>query len=179
MTTTSTRIGRALALALGVLGVVAVASMARAPAPVPAAPSASASAAASAAPISSALIAARNAVVPPNAPHADEDLTALLDGLREGDVIRGWTVAAIIGPVDRLAEIVVTRGELRFTVGLRANGVDVGRNAPLHTRDYALEFGHFQPDGARPDDAEVRRVLDDVFARVRRREASTPPPEGM
>ncbi len=109
--------------------------------------------------------------VPPAVPMtAGADARALLDDLKEGDALVGWTVDRIVGPVD---------GELR--VHLRRDGVGfalmVARKdahphaAPLTTDKYAIFYGHAEPADAELPRNTTRATSHALARRIHAREA--------
>ncbi len=100
---------------------------------------------------------------------ASEDAIALLDGLRVGDRVKGWTVLGIDGPRDGTVRIDYGHGDVRFSITVSPLG-SVPDNPPMHTDLYAIYYGHVHPDGAKIPPAAVKALLADTARRLKKTE---------
>ena len=100
---------------------------------------------------------------------ASDRAIALLDGLRVGDRVAGWTVLGIDGPREEAIRIDYAHGDVRFAITVSPLGT-VPDSPPMHTDLYAIYYGHVQPDGAKVPPAAVKALLADTARRLRKTE---------
>jgi hypothetical protein len=109
------------------------------------------------------------APAPTVAPHA----VSLLDGLRVGDRVAGWTVIELAGPRERAIDIGFERDGQRFVVTIAPMGARPEHPA-MQTDRYAIYYGHAVPaDRAIPQGA-VRAITAALSRRIAKHEADVP-----
>jgi hypothetical protein len=128
-----------------------------------------------------ALIAVGIAVVPssPEPPvdvEAAEGSSELLDGLRPGDSIAGWRVH-VMRVLDRQLGLDLTSGKDVVTVWIAKKG-ELEAPAPRETDRYAIYYG-FPPESQPAALRDMETLLTEVETRIRRTEATVPPPPGL
>lgn len=106
---------------------------------------------------------------PTHASVPSESAIALLDGLRPGDRVAGWTVLGIDGPHEESIQIDYGHADVRFAITITPLGTVVD-SPPMHTDLYAIYYGHAHPEGATIPPAAVRALLADTARRLRRTE---------
>ena len=105
---------------------------------------------------------------------------ALLDGLREGDVLEGAKVVRVSPPRDGTLLVELVRGDIHFSVGIVRKGASPPDHLPpIVTERYEIGVGHVLPPGAPVTIDELLPVAHAVEARVKRREASVAMPAGL
>ena len=108
-------------------------------------------------------------------------IVPLLEGLKPGDTVDEWTVSRMF--VNQSTE---NKPQLAVELERKGSGITVwiarkgdAKNPPLTTEKYALSNGHARPYGEPiPDDAPTK-VMNLLAQRVRRTEATSPPPPGL
>lgn len=111
---------------------------------------------------------------------AAPDVRALLDGLREGDLVDGARVVRLGPPRDGTIQIELARGDLRFTVGIVKKGTSPPEHPPpIVTERYEIGVGNVVPTDASVSADSLLPVAHAIEARVKRRETSVPMPSGL
>jgi hypothetical protein len=106
---------------------------------------------------------------PASASAPSDRAIALLDGLRPGDRVAGWTVLGIDGPREESIQIDYSHADVRFAITITPLGTVVD-SPPMHTDLYAIYYGHAHPQGATIPPAAVRALLADTARRLRKTE---------
>ena len=78
---------------------------------------------------------------------AGADARALLGDLKEGELLVGWTVDRIVGPVDGELRVYLRRDGVRFALMVARKDARP-HAAPLTTDKYAIFYGHAEPADA-------------------------------
>jgi hypothetical protein len=107
------------------------------------------------------------------APTVAPQVVELLDGLRVGDRVAGWTVIELVGPRERAIDIGFERDAQRFVVTITPMGARPEHPA-MQTDRYAIYYGHAVPaDRAIPDGA-VRAITAALSRRIAKHESDVP-----
>jgi hypothetical protein len=112
---------------------------------------------------------------------AEPSSYAFLDDLKVGDTIGEWTVSRMV-----INESVEKKPQLAIELDRKGSGITVwvARKAnittpPLSTDKYGLSYGHARLYGDPiPEDAYTK-CMNEIAARIRRREATEQPPPGL
>ena len=111
-------------------------------------------------------------------PHADDDVIALLDGLKPGDEIGGLEVLAIDAPIDRVVRVDVGTATKVFSVSIRRLGSGGDKVPPVTTDKYEITYGCVRGEGELPSGV-MRDSAGSIAERIRRRELEVAVPAGM
>ena len=102
-------------------------------------------------------------------PTLDAQAAELLDGLRVGERIAGWTVITLAGPHERAIDIGLERDGQRFVVTIAPMGARP-ENPALQTERYAIYYGHATPPDRKVPDGAVRAITAALARRITRHE---------
>ena len=111
---------------------------------------------------------------------AGADARALVDGLREGEVIEGAKVVRLSPVHDGTLRVEFARDGVRFAVGIVKKGTSPPDHPPpISTERYEIGVGNIVPPDAPVSPDGLLPIARAIEARVRRREASVPVPAGL
>jgi hypothetical protein len=102
----------------------------------------------------------------------------LLGALEIGELIGGWEVLAIEGPVDGEIRVELGRDHQRFSIMVARLGTRTER-PPVKTEQYAIYYGHAHPTDTTIPDGAIRASTHAVARRVGATEHEMPVPAGM
>lgn len=100
--------------------------------------------------------------------------SAVLDGLRVGDRVAGWTVAAIVPTADGGTDVTMARDGQQFVLTVVPIGTRP-ENPPFSTPTHAIYYGHAQPPGAEIPAGALRAITADFLRRIARAGAPDAP----
>jgi hypothetical protein len=112
---------------------------------------------------------------PPSAAAITPRAARLLDDLRVGERIAGWTVSTLTGPRERAIEIGLVRDQLRFVVTIAPMGARP-ENPALQTDRYAIYYGHAVPNDRPIPEGAVRAITAALARRIAEHEHEIPEP---
>lgn len=93
--------------------------------------------------------------------------TPLLDGLRVGDRIAGWTVTGIDPTQDGGLDVTVARDGMAFVLAVVPLGVR-RENPPYAGDTHAIYYGHARPPGTQIPAGALRAITADLLRRLDR-----------
>lgn len=88
-----------------------------------------------------------------------------LGGLKAGDRIAGWNVAAMTTEKDGAIAVTMSRDAMEFTLTIAPLGLRA-ENPPYATKTHAMYYGHTRPSDARIPDGAMRAITAELVRRM-------------
>lgn len=98
-------------------------------------------------------------------PPAVTSTTPELGGLKAGDRIAGWDVAAMTTETDGAIAVTMSRDGTEFTLTIARLGVR-SENPPYRTNTHAMYYGHTKPADARIPAGAMRAITAELTRRM-------------
>lgn len=102
---------------------------------------------------------------PKPTPPAATQTAPELGGLKAGDRIAGWNVAAMTTETDGAIAVTMSRDGMAFTLTIARLGART-ETPPYTTNTHAIYYGHVKPANARIPDGAMRAITAELARRM-------------